>query len=125
MEDLFLAGQITPHVGAFTQVTYAAADGSFGMDNVDIRFANHGTLGDRELIYGVTLHNNPTVQDVWNTVPAWGYPFMGPESVPSPIAGTLIDDALGQQVMGLGAYSLSLRAYPFGLGVQLADLRLE
>ena len=104
--SVFLAGQISPHVGAFTQFTYAAADGSFGMDNLDFRFASHGTVGDRDLIYGVTLHNNPTVQDVWNTVPAWGYPFMGPEVGPSPIAGTLIDDALGQQVLGLGAYSL-------------------
>ena len=104
--SVFLAGQISPHVGTFTQFTYAAADGSIGIDNVDFRYANHGTVGDRDLIYGVTLHNNPTVQDVWNTVPAWGYPFMGAEAAPSPMASTQIDGALGQQVLGLGAYSL-------------------
>jgi hypothetical protein len=104
--SVFMAGQITPNVGTFTQFTYSAADGSFGIDNVDIRYANHGSLGDRDVIYGVTLHNNPTVQDVWNTVPAWGFPFMASGTVPSPIASTLIDGGLGQQVLGLGAYSL-------------------
>ncbi len=104
--SLFIAGQISPNVGAFTQFTYAASDGAIGIDNIDIRYANHSTIRDRDLIYGLTLHNNPTVQDVWNTVPAWGFPFMSSEAVPSPIASTLIDDALGQQVLGLGAYSL-------------------
>jgi hypothetical protein len=104
--SVFLAGQISPHIGAFTQLTYAAADGSIGIDNLDFRYANHSTVGDRDLIYGVTVHNNPTVQDVWNTVPAWGYPFMGSEAAPSPMASTQIDGSLGQQVLGLGAYSL-------------------
>ena len=104
--SLFAAGALSPNLGAFTQFTYAAADGSFGIDNVDIRYANHGTLADKELIYGLTLHNNPTVQDVWNTVPAWVYPFMSSSTAPSSIASTLIDGGLGQQVIGLGAYSL-------------------
>jgi hypothetical protein len=104
--SLFAAGAITPNIGAFTQFTYAAVDGSFGVDNLDIRYANHRTLADRDLIYGVTLHNNPTVQDVWNTVPAWGYPFMSSSTAPSSMASTLIDGGLGQQVLGLGAYSL-------------------
>ena len=104
--SLFAAGAISPNLGAFTQFTYAAVDGSFGIDNLDIRYANHRTLADRDLIYGLTLHNNPTVQDVWNTVPAWGFPFMSSSTAPSSIASTLIDGGLGQQVLGLGAYSL-------------------
>ncbi|HET7373748.1 MAG TPA: hypothetical protein VFJ20_10190 [Gemmatimonadaceae bacterium] len=104
--SLFAAGALTPKIGAFTQFTYAAADGSFGIDNIDIRFADHGTLADHDWIYGLTLHNNPTVQDVWNTVPAWSYPFMASSTAPSSIASTLIDGGLGQQVLGLGAYSL-------------------
>lgn len=104
--SMFAAGAITPTVGGFTQFTYSAKDGSFGIDNIDLRYANHGTLSDNPVIYGVTLHNNPTVQDVWNTVPAWGFPFMSSSSAPSPTAATLIDGGLGQQVVGLGAYSL-------------------
>jgi hypothetical protein len=127
--SLFAAGEITPKIGAFTQFTYAAVDGSFGIDNIDIRYASHRTLSDRDLIYGLTLHNNPTVQDVWNTVPAWGFPFIGSETAPSPIASTLIDGGLGQAVLGLGAYSLydnllyteftAYRSAPQGLAMPL------
>lgn len=104
--SLFLAGQITPKMGTFTQVTYAGADGSIGIDNVDLRFATHASIGERGSIVGLTLNNNPTVQDVWNTQAAWGYPFIGSESAPAPMASTMIDGTLGQQVVGLGAYAL-------------------
>ena len=104
--SIFLAGQITPTVGIFTQFTYAAADGAIGIDNVDLRWAKHASIANRDMLFGITLHNNPTVQDVWNTAPAWSFPFMSSEATPSPAASTLIDGGLGQQVAGLGAYSL-------------------
>jgi len=104
--SIFFSGQITSNLGAFTQFTYTAADGKIGIDNVDVRYARHTTMGDRDVLIGVTLHNNPTVQDVWNTTPAWGYPFMASSVSPSPMASTLIDGALAQQVVGLGVYSL-------------------
>ena len=104
--SLFLAGAVTPRVGAFTQFTYAGADGSIAIDNVDLRFATHAGVGAHDVLLGLTLHNNPTVQDVWNTTPAWGYPFTSSESAPGPIASPLSEGALGQQVIGLGAYAL-------------------
>lgn len=104
--SLFLAGQVTPNVGAFTQFTYADVDNAIGIDNVDIRYASHHTLAGSDLLLGLTLHNNPTVQDVWNTLPAWGYPFTGSEIAPSPAAATQIEGAFAQQVLGFGAYSL-------------------
>lgn len=104
--SLFLAGQVTPNIGAFTQFTYADVDNAFGIDNVDIRYASHHTVAGSDLLLGLTLHNNPTVQDVWNTLPAWGYPFIGSEIAPSPGAATLVEGALAQQVVGFGAYSL-------------------
>ncbi|MDP9201865.1 MAG: hypothetical protein M3P26_08030 [Gemmatimonadota bacterium] len=104
--SIFLAGQITSHVGIFTQFTYAAADGAIGIDNVDLRWAKHASVANRDILFGFTLHNNPTVQDVWNTAPAWSFPFMSSEAAPSPAASTMIDGGLGQQVAGLGAYSL-------------------
>ncbi|MEP7065917.1 MAG: cytochrome C [Gemmatimonadota bacterium] len=104
--SVFLAGQVAPRFGAFVQLTYAAPDGSIGLDNTEFRFANRAHVFSSELLYGVTLHNNPTMQDVWNTVPAWGFPFVGSSAAPSPTAGSIIDGALGQQVVGLGAYGL-------------------
>ena len=103
----FLAGRITPKIGIFSQFTYSGADGAFGIDNVDIRYADHTTIGkSTEVAYGVTLNNNPSVQDLWNTSPVWSFPFIGSEGAPGGAASTMIDGALSQNVMGLGGYAL-------------------
>ncbi len=104
--SLFLTGEVTPRVGAFIQITYDGQEGSVGIDNTDIRFANHATVASRDLLYGLTLHNNPTVQDVWNTTPAWGFPFVSSPVAPSPAASPIIEGGLAQNVLGLGAYAL-------------------
>jgi hypothetical protein len=104
--SLFVGEAITPRIGTFIQLTYDGADGSIGIDNADIRYANHAQLGSKDLTYGVTLNNNPSVQDVWNTTPVWGFPYNGSGVAPGPTAGTLIDGGLGQQVAGLGAYAM-------------------
>ena len=57
--SLFYAGKISDLMGAFFQVTYSQQSGSFGIDNSDIRLADHTDNGD--LIYGLTLNNNPQV----------------------------------------------------------------
>jgi hypothetical protein len=102
----FLAGRISSNVGIFSQFTYAGADGAFGIDNVDLRFARKTDLGSTEVAYGVTLNNNPTVQDLWNTTPAWGFPFIGSEGAPGGAASTMIDGGLSQNVLGLGSYAM-------------------
>ena len=93
--SLFLAGQITPHIGIFTQFTYAAADAAIGIDNVDLRWAKHATLANRDMLFGFTLHNNPTVQDVWNTAPAWTFPIKRADAAPAPTASTVLDGGRG------------------------------
>lgn len=103
--SLFVGEAITPHIGTFIQFTYAAADGSFGWDNAEIRYATHTQLDSKPLTFGLTLNNNPTMQDVWNSTPAWSYPFAGSEAAPGPNAAPIISDALAQQVVGLGAYA--------------------
>ncbi|HEX3236320.1 MAG TPA: hypothetical protein VHR41_19170 [Gemmatimonadales bacterium] len=102
----FLAGRISPNIGIFSQFTYAGADGAFGIDNVDIRYANKTTFGSTEMAYGVTLNNNPSVQDLWNTTPGWGFPFIGSEGAPGGAASTMIDGGLSQNVLGLGSYAM-------------------
>ncbi|HEU4642412.1 MAG TPA: hypothetical protein VFS44_08155 [Gemmatimonadaceae bacterium] len=104
--SLFLGGALTPKIGTFLQFTYSGADGSFGMDNADIRFAARSTMASRTLLYGVTVNNSPSVEDPWNTTPAWGFPFAASDAAPSPVASTLIDGGLAQQVLGVGAYAL-------------------
>jgi len=104
--SLFLGGQIAPKIGAFIQLTYDGPEGSFGIDNMDLRYANQTELGSKNLIYGVSLNNNPSIQDLWNSTPAWGYPYSSSSATISPISTTLIEDGLGQSVAGIGAYGL-------------------
>ena len=101
--SVFYAGQVTPHIGTFIQMTY---DGhTFGMDNADIRYTNQAKIGTQNMVYGLTLNNNPAVQDVWNTSPAWRFPSAGSDAAKNPSKSTIMEN-LGTQVAGLGAYTL-------------------
>jgi hypothetical protein len=102
--SLFYGGKILDHLGAFVQGTYDEVPRTFHWDNTDIRYANTAALADQELVYGVSLNNNPTVNDVWNSTPAWGYPYLASSLTPSPAAHTLIEGGLAQQVLGLNPY---------------------
>lgn len=103
--SLFSGGKITDNVGAFVQWTYNGVEHHSSLDNLDLRFANQATVAGKNLIYGVTLNNNPTSQDVFNSTPAWGYPFNGPGGAFQHYgAQPILIGALGQQVAGVGAY---------------------
>jgi hypothetical protein len=104
--SVFLAGALTPHIGTLIQATYSGGSGTFGIDNSDIRYVTRARVAARDAVFGVTLHNNPAVQDLWNTTPAWGYPFIASDVTPGSIAGTVIDGSLAQQVVGLGGYAM-------------------
>ncbi len=104
--SLFLSGAWTSHVGSFFQVTYDTQDDHFSMDNTDIRYANKKMLGQKELDWGLTLNNNPTVEDLWNTTPAWGFPFILSDSAPGPAASPLLNGGLAQDVAGIGGYAM-------------------
>jgi len=104
--SLFLAGAWATHVGSFLQVTYNAQDDHFSMDNTDIRYANKIQRSGKDWVYGLTLNNNPTVEDLWNSTPGWGFPFIASDSAPTPAAAPLIQGGLGQDVAGLGAFTM-------------------
>jgi hypothetical protein len=113
----FLAGKATDHLGGFVEWTYdnlatnpnnGQLGGHGGIDNTDLRLTNTyygAAAGEPSWIYGLTLNNNPTVQDVWNSTPAWGFPFTSSPLAQTPAAATLIDGRLAQQVAGFGAYA--------------------
>ena len=101
--SLYYAGEISPHMGTFLQVTMDGPGKSFDFDMADVRYANHAMLGGHGLTYGVTLDNMPGMEDVWDTTPAWTYPYT---------TGTGPDNGIGQSKLfhtmgaGLGGYAL-------------------
>lgn len=109
--SLFYGGTIYDKVGAFAQLTFDSSDLPQGAstlriksDNTDIRYANSTTLFDKSLIYGVSLNNNPTVQDPYSSTPAWGFPWATPGIQASTVSPAM--EGLGSAVIGLTAYGL-------------------
>jgi hypothetical protein len=111
----FWGGAITDNIGAFSQVTYNAVPaGGFGdpfghtwtWDNTDVRFARTASIGPLDLVYGITANNNPTVQDLWNTTPAWSFPYAVSTLAPTPGSKTMIEGAFSAHVGGVGAYTM-------------------
>src|SRR5665811_1079545 len=120
----FWGGAITDHIGAFAQVTYSAPDPlsalsgtpadqfkhTWSWDNADVRYANTAHIGALDLVYGITANNNPTVQDLWNTTPAWAFPYAAPSAGSggnvTPSASTMIEGAFAARVGSVGGYTM-------------------
>ena len=116
--SIFLAGKITDNIGMFIQVTYdnySSRDPNTGKwsghsqaDNIDLRYADRFIDGDRDLVVGLSVNNNPSVQDVWNSAPAWTSPYVpniGRADAATNVGTTPLIYGLGQSVAGAGVYA--------------------
>jgi hypothetical protein len=90
----FYGGRITSQIGAFAQVTYSGEDRHYHWDNLDVRYAHSATIGNTGLVFGISVNNNPTVQDLWNSTPAWGFPYISSALAPTPSAAPVLAGAL-------------------------------
>jgi hypothetical protein len=104
--SLFLATRLSDHVAMFAQTTYSGDARHFNWDNTDIRYARPVTFLGTGAVVGASVNNNPTVQDLWNSTPAWGYPYISSPLVPHGSAGPVISGTLAQLVIGATAYAL-------------------
>ena len=105
--SIFLAGRITDHVGMLGQATYSdPGSQNLAWDNTELRYAHSYTLGSASGLFGMSLNNNPTLSDVWNTTPAWQYSYMAPPFGNSgpPVSPVIYN--LGQSVVGATAYTM-------------------
>jgi hypothetical protein len=102
--SVFYGGRMVDDLGAFIQVTYDGVGNDLVLDLTDIRWAKHLSMAGKNLICGLTVNNAPTVEDVWNSTPIWGFPYAGSAVAPGPAAGTVIDGTLASQVGGIGLY---------------------
>jgi len=120
--SLFLNGKLADHVGCFCQITYDGASGLTTVDNIEVRVADEYKGDSLQALYGLSLNNSPTMSDIYNTTPVWGWPYAGSTVAPAPSASPLINGGLAQQVVGLSAYVLLNKMYyvEFG-GYRTAD----
>jgi hypothetical protein len=114
--SLFVAGGVGSHLGAFIQNTYDGVARAFHWDNVDVRAVTTASAKGADMVFGLDVNNNPTVQDPFNTLQAWGFPYTTSSLAPQPGAAPLIG-ALAQNTLGLSAYAwVNARLYAeFGL----------
>ena len=113
--SIFLAGKITDNLGLFSQVTYTHYDhqkdngdwvAHLNPDNSELRYADRFISPSSDLIVGAFANNNPSMQDVWNSTPAWGYPYISSAFAMTPGASTLLGGgALAQNSVGGGVYA--------------------
>lgn len=103
--SIFLAGGIGDHFGAFSQFTYDGVGRAFGWDNLDVRAVDHLTMGGSDVLVGLTLNNNPAIEDPFNTLPAWGFPYTNSDLAPGPAAATIFDGGYEMAVLGTTAYA--------------------
>ncbi|QOZ47229.1 cytochrome C [Bradyrhizobium sp. CCBAU 53340] len=104
--SLYYAGKVTSNLGAFVELNFDGVAQQAKLNNMDVRYAKEGELFGQELLWGITANNSPTVQDPWNSTPVWGFPYNSSPLAPTPMATTLVDNSLGQRVLGVGAYSV-------------------
>jgi hypothetical protein len=125
--SLFLAGKITDNIGAFSQITYdpyasQSSDGKFhghtNADNIDIRYADRLINDGRDVIFGVSANNNPSIADPWNTSAAW----MQYVPVPSPGSSRFIDGNAPYPGFGAGSNVAGITAYAYWNRTLYAEL---
>jgi hypothetical protein len=103
--SIFYGGRIIDNSGALAQLTYDGTANDIALDLTDVRYEHLFNVSGSHLDFGLTLNNSPTVEDVWNSTPTWGFPYAASAVAPAPAAGPLIDGVLDAQVGGLGAYA--------------------
>ncbi len=102
----FYAGRITEHAGAFVEASYSGVERSTAWGAFDVRYARDLNIGDTKIVAGLSINNNPTVTDLWNSTPVWGFPATGSELAPTPEALPILFDGISERVIGPTLYTM-------------------
>jgi hypothetical protein len=103
--SFFFAGGFGDHLGAFVQGTYDGVAKNWHWDNLDVRATTTAKVAGADVTLGASVNNAPTVQDAWNTLPAWGYPYTSSTLAPGPSTSPLLNGALAQTSLGVTGYA--------------------
>ena len=113
--SIFYGGRLSENFGMFGQMSGGqfpvSNAGTFSptADNTEFRYV-YRVMSDGALqpdaVIGLNMNNNPTMQDVWNAVPAWRFPWF--PYLPAgygPSAAPYIDGNGGHNKVGIGVYA--------------------
>jgi hypothetical protein len=103
--DGYYAGRIFGAVGAFVEVDYDAIPKSLRWEDLDVRYAREARLFGSDSVLGISINNAPTELDLWDSSPAWVFPYATSDLAPAPAAAPFIE-LLPSEVLGIGAYAM-------------------
>ena len=76
-----------------------------GSGPIDVRAVHIFHPGNHELLVGADSNNGPGLQDVWNSIPTWTFPFYGSPQAPG-APGSPVFPSLEGQSGSIGGYGL-------------------
>ena len=86
-DSLYYTGRVMDKVGAYLQLQFNPQTvHNVMLSMADLRYADHATLDGKNLQWGVTANNAPTMSDTWMTSYAWMYPYTVSQVAPQPSA---------------------------------------
>jgi hypothetical protein len=104
--SLFIAGRVSDNTGGFVQLTYSDIPNAFHVDNTDLRpYTTVVTTFGNDLRLGLSVNNNPTVQDPYNSTFAWGFPYVASGLAPTPAANPILVSAFATNSIGITGYA--------------------
>ena len=104
--SIFLGGRVADWAGGFVQATYSGISRTYHLDQVDLRpFTKSFDVGTSDLRLGLTVNNNPTVQDPYNSTFAWGFPYVFSGIAPQPAGLPMLVGGLANNSIGVTGYA--------------------
>ena len=114
--SLQLSGGLTEHIGSYWEWSYNQIERKISTENMDVRYTTPFKIAGLDSILGISLNNNPTVTDPFNTLPAIKFPYMMSSLAPLPSGSALLAGVLSKQVIGANAYAFIDKSWYLELG---------
>jgi|BEDMetMinimDraft_2_1075160.scaffolds.fasta_scaffold00574_8 hypothetical protein len=103
--SLFLAGALSSYAGGLVQITYSGTSPTSAfLDDSDVRLTHAFDISSNEVRIGLDFNDGPTVQDPYNTLYHYAYPYASSAIAPTPVTAPLAIQALAGNSLGLTNY---------------------
>lgn len=102
--SVFLAGGIGNHLGGFAEVSYDGIERNTSLEMLDLRAVTQAKIFGADSTLGLSVNNAPMIQDAWNTLPKWAFPYVGSGVAPAPETAPLVEMLMGN-VIGVTGYA--------------------
>jgi hypothetical protein len=103
--SLQLSGGLTDHIGSYWEWSYNQIERKISTENMDLRFTTPYQFAGLDAVFGISVNNNPTVSDPFNTLPAIKFPYMMSNLAPTAGGSPMLAGMLTKRVIGASAYT--------------------